>query len=281
MASVKAGIAKRPAPSGSPGPAAKARIAKAGGSPALAKPPISKAPGQAARTASPPAEGDGGDGRSETWQAFADSDPLYAMVGEVSTHKVMDANFNLDEELLMKYLDKLFIQKAAKKPKDWVEIWAALDIPVTHQVPVLEPLLRFGLEHDPESLGKIAAELLIGHRVKSKSLQEAVVGACKGEGTDKGFLRETFFLIFPKGPQSEWGWSRVGWSWQEWWKLVEGCYTGLDSDKAFDELSFLLDKLEAEGGKPLIEQTQPWNELRMKKVKTLLCKFGGLQDEND
>merc|ERR1712129_411800 len=112
---------------------------------------------------------------------------------------------------------------AAKKPKDWVEVWAAMDIPseVGAQVVVLDPILRFGLEQAPESLGKIAAELIIGHRIKSKTLQEAVQAACKNEGTDKGFLRETFFLIFPKGPQSEWGWSRVGWSWQEWWNLLK------------------------------------------------------------
>jgi len=282
MASVKAGVAKRPAPSGSPGHPAKARIAKTGASPGLAKAPISKAPSQAARTASPLAAGEGAQtGRSETWRVFAESDPLYALVGEVSTHKVMDGNGKLDDDLLMKYLDMLMIQKAAKKPKDWVEVWAAMDIPVTNQVVVLEPILRFGLEHAPESLGKIAAELLIGHRIKSKSLQEAVQGACKDEGTDKGFLRETFFLIFPKGPQSEWGWSRVGWSWQEWWKIVEGCYSGLDSAKAFDELCWLLDKIEAEGGKPLVEQTQVWNETRLKKVKSLLCKFGSVEDEND
>jgi len=282
MASVKAGVAKRPAPSGSPGHPAKARIAKTGASPGLAKAPISKAPSQAARAASPPAAGEGAQtGRSETWRAFAESDPLYALVGEVSTHKVMDGNGKLDEGLLMKYLDMAIIQKAVKKPKDWVEFWAAMDIPVTNQVEVLEPILRFALEHEPESLGKIAAELLIGHRVKSKSLQEAIQGACKEEGTDKGFLRETFFLIFPKGPQSEWGWSRVGWSWQEWWKLVDGCYSGLDSARAFDELCWLLDKIEAEGGKPLVEQAQVWNETRLKKVKTLLCKFGGVENEKD
>jgi len=282
---MKAGVAKRPPPSSSPGPpAAKARIAKSAASPFPAKAPISKAPGQAARAASPPAAGEGAQtGRSETWQAFADTDPLYALVGEVSTHKVMDGNGKLDEGLLMKYLDTLFVQKAARKPKDWVQVWAAMDIPseVGAQSMVLNPILRFGLEQAPEDLGKIAAELLIGHRIKSKTLQEAVQGACKDEGTDKGFLRETFFLIFPKGPQSEWGWSRVGWSWQEWWKLVEGCYTGLDNAKAFDELCWLLDKIEAEGGKPLVEQTQIWNETRLKKVKALLCKFGGVEDEQD
>jgi len=281
MASVKASVAKRPAPGGSPGPPAKARIAKASASPAPAKAPVSKAPSQEARTPSSPVADEGTrPGQQDTWRDFAEADPLYALMGEVSAYKVMDASGNVDEVLLLKYLHKLFVQKAAKKPKDWVAVWAAMDIPPTNQVPVLEPILRYGLQHSPESLGKIAAELLIGHRIKIKSLKEAVPGACS-EGTDKGFLRETFFLIFPKGPQSEWGWSRVGWSWQEWWKLVEGCYSDLDPANAFDELCFLLDKLEAEGGTSLAEQTQVWNETRLRKVKDLLCKFGGVENESD
>jgi len=274
MANVKASVAKRPAPGGSPGPPAKAKIAKSSAGPPLAKAPVSKAP------SSPPAADEGKREKEDTWRDFEESDPLYALKGEVSKYKVMDASGTVDETLLLKYLNKAFLQGAAQKPKDWVEIWAAMDIPPNNQVPVLEPILRFGLEHAPDSLGKITAELLIGHRIKTKALKEAVPGACS-EGTDKGFLREAFFLIFPKGPQSEWGWSRIGWSWQEWWKLVEGCYSDLDPTKAFDELGFLLDKLEAEGGKPLVEQTQIWNETRLRKVKNLFCKFGAVEDEND
>ena len=30
-------------------------------------------------------------------------------------------------------------------------------------------------------------------------------------------LGEMLWRIFPKAPQSEWGWSRTGWSWQETW----------------------------------------------------------------
>lgn len=290
-------IAKRPAPgqpAGGP-PTAKARIAKSGAAaPATAKAPVAKAPVAKAPVAKAPAqplpkaadsgeaaEGAGGKlGRSDSWRDFANVDPLYALLGEVSQHKVVSPDGTLQRELLLKYLDMLIIQKAAKKPKDWIEVWAAMDIPVPSQTLVLEPILTYGLEYAPESLGKILGELLKGHRIKTKALEDAVAVSFKGM-SDKGVLRETFFMIFPKGPQSEWGWSRVGWSWQEWWKIVEGCYVALDPAKAFDEVAALLDRIEAAGGKPLAEQPMIWSAMRLGKARTLLCKLGNVEDEKD
>eukprot|EP00420_Gonyaulax_spinifera_P035297 CAMPEP_0197877398 /NCGR_PEP_ID=MMETSP1439-20131203/6096_1 /TAXON_ID=66791 /ORGANISM="Gonyaulax spinifera, Strain CCMP409" /LENGTH=301 /DNA_ID=CAMNT_0043496737 /DNA_START=89 /DNA_END=994 /DNA_ORIENTATION=- len=274
-ATAKARIGKSPPPSVAKAPVAKAPVAKA----PVAKAPVAKAPA----SESPKAAGAVHDGlkRVESWREFENSDPLYAAIGQMSQNKVMDSSNTLRTDLLEKYLDILMRQKAAKKPKDWVEIWAAMDIPVTHQAVVLEPILAYGLEHCPEVMGKILAELLKGHRVKTKALEDAVQGAFKG-GFDKyATLREMLFLIFPKGPQSEWGWSRVGWSWQEWWKIVEHVYESVEKSNAFDELAALLNSIEATGGKALAQQSMIWNEQRLTKARTLLCKFGSVEDEKD
>merc|ERR1740129_2448723 len=118
--------------------------------------------------------------RTDTWKDFEEADPLYALLGQVSTYKVLNPDGVLDTERLTKYVATAMVQKAAKKPKDWVEIWAAMDIPVTQQTVVLEPLVSFAMTHSPDTLGTMLAELLRGHRVKTKTVEEAFQGAYKG-----------------------------------------------------------------------------------------------------
>jgi len=298
------GAMKRPAPDGGQPPAAKARVAKsspAGAPPSAAKAPVAKSPvakapvakSPVAKAPAQPAPQEANSGgsptaeeakpvrRTDTWKDFENTDPLYALFGQVSQSKVLGADGIFHPDRLEEYLRTIFLKKAAKKPKDWVEIWAAMDIPVTNQVIVLEPILVFGLQHAPETLGRILAELLKGHRIKTKTIEESVVGAFKGQPDKHGILRELFFLIFPKGPQSEWGWSRVGWSWQEWWKITENCFNGIDKSSAFDELSALLNHIEAEGKTGLSKQSMVWNEKRLGQVRSALCRYGELEDQSD
>merc|ERR1719215_1393995 len=107
-------------------------------------------------------------------------------------------------------------------------------------------------------------------------MTQAITTAFEGRDDTNGLLRDMLFNIFPKGPQSEWGWSREGWSWQEWWKIVQKSYDALEVTSAFDELTALLDRIEAEGGKPLAQQTLQWNEKRLSSARALLCKLGNV-----
>eukprot|EP00930_Biecheleria_cincta_P018182 TRINITY_DN14251_c0_g3_i1.p1 TRINITY_DN14251_c0_g3~~TRINITY_DN14251_c0_g3_i1.p1 ORF type:complete len:266 (-),score=62.91 TRINITY_DN14251_c0_g3_i1:47-811(-) len=221
--------------------------------------------------------------KKSSWQEFSNTDPLYALFGEVGEDKVMLDDGELKEATLERYLTKLIVDKAAKKPKDWIEVWARMDIPVQWQAKVLTPIVSFGLQYTPPGgLGCILAELLKGHRVKTKAVEEALQATLGNAARTEGVLVDMLFVIFPKSPHSEWGWSRVGWSWQEWWKMVEKSLSCLEPTSAFDELGLLLDKIEAAGcGKPLSQQTQIWTEPRLAKVRSLLCKFGGLEDEEE
>jgi len=285
MAAVAGGAMKRPAPDGvATSPVAKARIAK---SSPVAKAPVAKAPVAKAPVAKAPAQpaAQAADGeaprKKDTWKEFENVDPLYALIGQVSNYKVLSPDGVLSTERLDSYLDKIFMQKAAKKPKDWVEIWAAMDIPVNNQVIVWEPIMAYGLEHVPETMGKILAELLKGHRLKTKTIEEGAKGAFNGKPDRCGILREFLYIIFPKGPQSEWGWSRVGWSWQQWWQMTENLFSSIEKTSAFDGLAALLDQIEADGKTPLAKQPLVWNEKRLGMARALLCKFGDLEDEND
>lgn len=277
-------VAKRPAPAGSLPPATKARVSKAPPATPATRVAVAKsAPPPVAQEepASPSPPANEGIRRADTWRDFENVDPLYALIGECGQDRVMDADGNVRADTLARYLDILVLQKAAKKPKDWIEVWAAMDIPPDNQTVIMEPILSFGLQHGAEGFGQVLSALIMGHRVKTIAMTAAINGAFSGREDPHGILRDMLFNIFPKGPQSEWGWSRVGWSWQEWWKLVEKSYDCLAEASAFDELAALLDRIEAEGGKPLVEQTLQWSDKRLASARALLCKYSGLEDEAD
>ena len=49
---------------------------------------------------------------------------------------------------------------------------------------------------------------------------KAMIPNCQKKKLPQGAVKslgEMLWRIFPKAPQSEWGWSRTGWSWQEIW----------------------------------------------------------------
>ena len=236
-------------------------------------------PGGAEPAAKACASAEAGEEKS-SWRDFEKDDPLYALLGQVLEDRVTDDDGQVREATLERYLEVLIVQKAVRKPKDWVEVWAKMQIPIESQAAVLTPILRFAIQHAPQGFGKELGELLKGHRTKTSAMQEAVRAAYGGSADPPGTLRECLFLVFPKSPTSEWGWARVGWGWQQWWQLAEGLLSSLDGASAFDELSRLLDALEAKSGIALAKQ-QIWDEKRLGLARSLLCKLGHIQDEAD
>merc|ERR1712224_488782 len=133
-----------------------------------------------------------------------------------------------------------------------------MGIPVDNQSAVLAPIMSYARQHKPKGLGMIISELLRGHRVKTKTIEESVAIAFKEAEDEHLNLADCLFTLFPKGPTSPWGWSRTGWGWQGWWKLTEGTLSPLDSLSAFDSLIELLARIAKEGGTELIDQPQLW-----------------------
>lgn len=270
---------KRPAPEGTPASKGKAKGAKA----AIASSP-SPSP-------EPSGDEDGSlAGSKDHFKTFSDADPFYALLGEVGTHKVCDNEGNLNAPLLQDYLERLLGGKGQERPyskyKDWVEIWAAMDIPVAHQALVLTPMLRYALRESDaprttaEGMGDILAELIKGHRTKTSVVQESFKAALGGASDTFNVLPRMLFLIFPKSPSTEWGWSRVGWSWQQWWTICEKTVGELEPMAAFDDLAAVLGAIEAKSGTPLVKH-QIWDEKRCKLARDALCKFASLEDESD
>lgn len=221
--------------------------------------------------------------KSASWRDFEGIDPLYALMGEVQERPVIESDGTLQEETLSHYLDVLLVQKAAKKPKDWIEVWARMQIPSEHQAEVLTFILSFGRDHkaaiDGQSLGVVIAELIKAHKVKTKAVEDALIATFRDRRDKIKVFQDLFFAIFPKGPESEWGWSRVGWSWAEWWKMLEKTMDTVHTLNAFNQLIALLNRIEAAGSKPLAQQLL-WTEVRLQSVRAFMCEKGNVEDED-
>lgn len=235
-----------------------------------------KSPGDG--SASPvAAEGDPAKGSS--WRDFSDVDPLYALLGELSERKVVNAAGIIDEEILLDYIQRLTRPGVVEKVKSWVEVWAAMGIPIDNQHEVLKVILQVGLESEvADTIGDVVAELIRGHRVKIKAVEEAIQTLFECGADQENCLSRMLLLIFPKSPTSEWGWARVGWSWQQWWTTADRILASLDASGAFEMLSTLLTALETDSGAYLPHQ-QIWDEKRLAIVRDALCKYGGFTED--
>eukprot|EP00927_Polykrikos_kofoidii_P066129 TRINITY_DN61785_c0_g1_i1.p1 TRINITY_DN61785_c0_g1~~TRINITY_DN61785_c0_g1_i1.p1 ORF type:complete len:232 (-),score=58.19 TRINITY_DN61785_c0_g1_i1:56-751(-) len=216
-----------------------------------------------------------------TWRQFVDTDPYYALLGEVQEVKVFDEETNaVHIEILEEYCERLFMRGWVKHPREWIGIWAAMLIPVEIQAEVLEVVLKYAISNRPEGIGQMLFELLRGMRVKAPAVQKAVAAAYKGKDGTGGQITRMLFLTYPKSPYSKWGWGRVGWGWATWWMLVEASLNGLEPVAAFDELAALLDLLELKGKMALSKQELWQSQNRLAKARKLLCRYGSIEEED-
>mmetsp|Transcript_159913 Transcript_159913/g.298274 ORF Transcript_159913/g.298274 Transcript_159913/m.298274 type:complete len:372 (+) Transcript_159913:98-1213(+) len=260
-------------------PAVKAPLAKA----PITKtpPPIPTSPADSAEP-SPSAASSASIERSSSWKAFEDTDPLYAVLGELGEKKVVTPDGSIDEDVLNGYLTRLTKPGTMEKIKDWVEVWAAMNIPVEidKQAIVVQGILEVGLISEvADTIGDVLAELVKGHRAKIKAVEEAITTLFECGTDEQGCLSRFLLKIFPKSPTTEWGWSRVGWNWQQWWSIAEKIFDTLDKTSAFESLRVLLAAIETDSGTYLPHQ-QIWDEKRLCIVREALCHYGRLKEED-
>lgn len=240
-----------------------------------------KAPSTAATpgTASPP-EASAPLSRAASWADFQDVDPLYALIGELGDNKVVDSEGKIEEDKLQEYLERL-TQPGVAKPKDWIEVWAAMNIPVEIAIHsfVVQKIIEIGVQSEVgDTIGEVLAELVKGHRAKVKAVEDAMTTCFECGCDEKDCLSRFLLLIFPKSPTSEWGWSRVGWSWKEWWGIADKIFACLERGGAFEVLRSLLSAIETESGTYLPHQ-QIWDEKRLGLVRDALCRYGNLRED--
>lgn len=211
-------------------------------------------------------------------------DALYQLVGELTEDPVVQDGLIL-EDRLNEVFRRLW-DGAARKPKDWVAAWQAMGIPQDCQNEALQKLLNiaFVQTEDPDKAPLILAELVKGHKVKMRSVEEVFVSF--GQNLD-GILainEEAWqvyakFLVhvFPKAAAAGWGWSRVGWDWKGWWQFCERCIQSLEPSRSFDVIGLVLKLIQDKEGTD-IHSNQVWMaDDRLAKTLAKLCDLGGCE----
>jgi len=280
-AAAKAAVAKV-APAAAPRAPAAANPAAANPAAAKQRPPQHKPaqpppqtprqpPPQPAATppASPPPGGD---------------DALFVLVGELGDAPVV-SDGALNEARLGDVLKRLW-DGVARKPKDWIAAWQAMTIPVDKQAEALQKFLNmtFMQPEDPERAPMVVAELVKAHKVKMRSVEEVLVAfghnldGILALNEDAWHVYAQFLVhVFPKPAAAGWGWSRVGWSWQSWWKFVEQCIQTLEPSRASDVLCMILRLVQDREGQA-IQEVQGWAEGdKLSRVVAKISELGACE----
>jgi len=243
----------RPAMTKSPAPVA----AK---TPAPAKPQPPKAPQpRPAAPASPPAP-------------EANDEALFELMSDLGENPVC-ADGVLNEARLGEVLKSLW-DGIARKNKDWIVAWQAMAITHDKQTQVLQKFLNMTfMEADAQRAPQVVAELVKAHKVKLRSVEEVLVAfgsnidGVLAMNEEAWHVYSQFLMqVFPKPANAGWGWSRIGWSWQSWWKFMEQCTQSLEGSRSADVLILILKLVQEKEGLPIMEQ-QIWTEAdKLQKV---------------
>lgn len=211
-------------------------------------------------------------------------DGLYAVIGEIAEDPVVQDGL-IREKRLIEVVKRLW-DGVARKPKDWIPVWQSMSIPVDRQPEALEKLLNFAFAQssDAEKAPSIVAELVKGHKVKMKSVEEVLcnfapnIDSIVAKNEEAWHTYSRFLThIFPKPAAAGWGWSRVGWSWQSWWQFTERCIQTLEASRAFEVVGLILKLIQDREGQPL-PLLQAWVDGdRFAKVLAKLCDLGGCE----
>lgn len=253
-------------PTPAPEAAPKAPVAKA----AVAKP---KPPQPNAQAPSSPGAGGG-----------SSEEDLLALVTEITETPVVEDGV-LNEARLGEVLKRLW-DNPARKTKDWIAAWQAMLIPVDKQAEALQKFLNmtFTQAESSDRAPAIVAELVKGHKIKMRSVEEVLVAFGNNlEGIlalneDAWHVYAHFMVhVFPKPNGSGWGWSRVGWSWQSWWKFTEQCIQSLEASRSSDVLCMILRLIQEREGTPIAE-TQAWSDGdKLQRVVGKIAELGACE----
>eukprot|EP00929_Paragymnodinium_shiwhaense_P009479 TRINITY_DN11365_c0_g1_i3.p1 TRINITY_DN11365_c0_g1~~TRINITY_DN11365_c0_g1_i3.p1 ORF type:complete len:615 (+),score=190.98 TRINITY_DN11365_c0_g1_i3:75-1919(+) len=172
----------------------------------------------------------------------------------------------------------------ADRESHWTTGWMQLLIPEEkrHQVGVMLVAILLELaEQSPQripAVGDAVAMLTKGGRIKSKMLEEAwdswaarrlrLEEHLKQPGKVWQVVAHWLTHWFPRPKNASWGWSRIGWSFAEWWKTQERFLKGLDDTRGRGILEGMLELMrEKEDGRPVCQQTQSWTPDRLEKLR--------------
>lgn len=186
----------------------------------------------------------------------------------------------LNDVRLGEVLKKLW-DGVARKPKDWVAAWQGMSVPADKQAAVLQKIMNMSFQQadDTERGPMIVADLVKAHKVKLRACEEVFVAF--GHNLDgilaineEAWHSYAHFLthVFPKQANAGWGWSRVGWSWNSWWKFTEACTQTLEPSRSADLLCVILRFIQEREGMALSD-VPAWGGDKLGKVLARICEL--------
>jgi len=195
---------------------------------------------------------------------------LYSIAKEMQQERpVINASGNVDTDNLRWFAQEML--EAARTAEEHRNA-------VAHElVRVLFDLLVRAPEARSEPITDALAYLSKGSRVKLSVLERAIkehfAGTLRRSPSAWSVLSGLLLSWFPRPKGHGWGWSRIGWSWLEWWKLCNRVLDLLPPAVAFDTLRIALIQMQdREGGTPLRQQ-ELWTEERLAKLRTKLGRL--------
>jgi len=154
-------------------------------------------------------------------------------------------------------------------------------------------LLEVMIAAPPFKISEVAgiiAFLTCSHRVQLHVVEDTLVEFLVSQGSHPPARADltdakVWWLVskllvhwFPRTKGSSWGWSRPGWTWQEWLLLTDRLLERLPEAQAFDVLKGAVEAMEDMDGEKL--HAQPcWTASRLEKLRGRMRALAGLTDD--
>jgi len=235
-----------------------------------AKAAVAKAPARAEAKAA-----------AEAADAQAEDD-LFDLCKEIQDSRSMVRNGAMDSDNMRWFAVKML--GIAKKSAHWENGWVGLCLPEEKRqeaglelVKVLLDFMVRDLESRVKPVANALAWLSKGQRVKLSLVEAAFRKYLRGSLTRCPsvwkLISWLLFHWFPRPKDHGWGWSRVGWSWREWWRLTEKVLESLPAGAAFQALRGALEHMEEAEARSTCRQ-ELWTQARLDLLKEKFLHLG-------
>lgn len=182
--------------------------------------------------------------------------------------------------------------RIATQPRHWEEAWRRTSFPQDLRPEATRSFLQCSMEFacaqseakDPAALVSASAlgiaALSRSLLIKRQFVEEFFLEKMDDDPLVWEILSWLLFHWFPRNQTAGWGWWRVGWSWSEWWKVVERLLGKAQSfpQSALGMLKDAMIRMQEQKGCKRIFLKAPWDDHRRQNV---IGKFSALMPELD
>jgi len=223
-------------------------------------------------------------------QRMADSaaaDKVYLLCKAMQDRKPVIHAGVLQEPNLRAFFKEL--RGTATQAVHWEQAWQQMLLPEQDRVEAgricVHQLLDLSAGGNDEAATSALAlaHLSRGHRIKIKIVEEVLaenLGLAVVREEVQEVMSWLLFHWFPQGKTAGWGWWRVGWSWNEWWKSADrllSAFSPANRLGAFKSMKAALEKMQDKPSQSF--QGQPWTPERRDLLLTRLRSLMGWNEE--